>query len=79
MSTDNVLTAADDFLGDGYREVGKSRFVSQDGTKVVRMGDNDLLGKHGGGPHVNFETLKPNPAKPEKMMIDKKAHVYYED
>jgi hypothetical protein len=38
-----------------------------------------LLGKHGGGSHMNFETLVPNPSKPGKMMIDKNLHIYLED
>lgn len=50
--------------------------VSADGKRVFRMGDNDILGKHGGGPHVNFETLKPNPNKPGKMMVDQNYHVF---
>lgn len=40
------------------------------------MDDNDILGKHGGGPHVNFETLKPNPNKHRKMMVDQNYHVF---
>lgn len=40
------------------------------------MGDNDILGKHGGGPHVNFGTLKPNPNKHRKMMVDQNYHVF---
>ena len=53
-----ALELGQEFLGKGYREVGPGRYVSADGKRVFRMGDNDILGKHGGGPHVNFETLK---------------------
>lgn len=27
------------------------------------MGENDILGRHGGGTHVNFDILALNPAK----------------
>ena len=47
------------------------------------MGENEIFvfasnvnGYHGGGPHVNFETLKPNPNKPRKMMVDQNYHVF---
>ena len=70
------LELGQEFLGKGYREVGPGRYVSADGKRVFRMGDNDILGKHGGGPHVNFETLKPNPNKPGKMMVDQNYHVF---
>ena len=71
-----ALELGQEFLGKGYREVGPGRYVSADGKRVFRMGDNDILGKHGGGPHVNFETLKPNPNKPGKMMVDQIYHVF---
>ena len=71
-----ALELGQEFLGKGYREVGPRRYVSADGKRVFRMGDNDILGKHGGGPHVNFETLKPNPNKPGKMMVDQNYHVF---
>lgn len=37
------------------------------------------LGKHGGGPHMNFETMAPNPAKPGKMVVVDNKHVYLTD
>ena len=43
------------------------------------MGDDDILGKHGGGPHMNFETMAPNPAKPGKMQVIDNMHIYLED
>jgi hypothetical protein len=81
MKTDEVLDLASEFLGKGYTEPvsGSGRFVSQDGLRVFRMGDRDILGKHGGGPHVNFEYLEPNPLKPGKMQIIKDIHIYLED
>ena len=79
LSTNEALDAAIDFLGKGYKDTGNGRFVSEDGTRVVRMGNNDILGNHGGGPHMNFETMEPNPAKPGKMQIIDNKHIYLED
>lgn len=79
LKTNDALDAAEDFLGKGYKDAGNGRFISADGTKVVRMGDNDILGKHGGGPHMNFETMAPNPAKPGKMQVIDNMHIYLED
>ncbi|MEC0194509.1 polymorphic toxin-type HINT domain-containing protein, partial [Paenibacillus apiarius] len=79
MKTNDVLENAEKFLGQGYKDMGNGRFVSADGTRVVRMGDSDILGKHGGGPHMNFETLVPNPSKPGKMKVNQNLHIYLED
>ena len=54
-------------------------FVSQDGTRVFRMGKNDILGRHGGGTHVNFDILALNPAKSGKMQVIKDIHIYLGD
>ena len=43
------------------------------------MGENDILGRHGGGPHVNFEFLEPNPSKPWKMKVTIGIHIFLED
>lgn len=77
-STKEILDLSEDFLGPNYRELipGSGRFVSADGTRVVRMGVSDITGKHGGGPHVNFETLVPNPLKPGKMTVSENIHIY---
>jgi len=79
VTSNEALDLADDFLGSGYKDLGNGRYMSADGTKVVRMGDSDILGKHGGGPHMNFETLAPNPAKPGKMMVIENIHIYISD
>ena len=76
VDTSDVLTEAERYLGKGYKDMGGGRYVSADGTKAVRLGDSDILGQHGGGPHVNFEELASNPAKPGKMMVVKNVHVY---
>lgn len=79
VSTDNALDMAEKYLGTEYKDVGKGRFISKDGTRVVRMGDSDILGKHGGGPHMNFESLGPNPDKPGKMRVIENKHIYLKD
>lgn len=78
VSSSRALELGEQFLGKGYKELvrGSGRYVSADGTRIFRMGENDITGAHGGGPHVNFETLIPNPAKPLKMMVDKNYHIY---
>ena len=79
VNSSTALDMADDFLGPGYTEASPGRFVSADGLRQVRMGNSDILGLHGGGPHMNFETLSPNPLKPGKYMIDQNSHVYIYD
>lgn len=60
LSSSDALDVADSFLGQGYKEMSPSRFVSLDGMRQVRMEDSDILGLHGGGPHINFDVLSPN-------------------
>jgi hypothetical protein len=81
MSVDDALTRAEAWLGEGYTEpvAGSGRFVSADSARAVRMGDSDILGRHAGGPHFNFETLEPNPARPGRMMVGQNSHVYLTD
>ncbi|MER7951322.1 polymorphic toxin-type HINT domain-containing protein [Streptomyces sp. NPDC096079] len=80
ISTDDALGAAEKWLGPGYREPvpGSGRYVSRDGTRVARMGESDITGQHGGGPHMNFERLGPNPKKPGKPMVVENRHIYLE-
>ena len=77
-TSSNALDLGIKFLGENYSEpvFGTGRYVSADGTRVVRIGENDITGAHGGGPHVNFEILIPNPAKPGKMMVNQNLHIY---
>ncbi|GGY76758.1 hypothetical protein GCM10010327_03480 [Streptomyces nitrosporeus] len=80
IPTDDALDAAEKWLGPGYYEPvpGSGRFVSKDGTRVARMGESDITGQHGGGPHMNFERLAPNPRKPGKSMVVENRHIYLE-
>jgi RHS repeat-associated protein len=78
VSSSRALELGEQFLGKGYKELvqGSGRYVSADGTRVFRIGVSDITGAHGGGSHVNFETLIPNPAKAGKMMVDQNFHIY---
>ena len=53
------LQMAIDFLGDGYIEMSSDRYVSSDGVRQIRIANADILGLHGGGPHINFDLLSP--------------------
>jgi RHS repeat-associated protein len=76
-SIDDALDTALKFLGEGYQDMGKGRFISADGLRQVRMGDADILGLHGKGPHINFDFLGPNPAKPGSYtQLFPSIHVY---
>ena len=57
MNSSDALDLASDYLGTGYSEVSPGRFVSSDGFRQVRMKDADILGFHGGGPHINFDRI----------------------
>jgi RHS repeat-associated protein len=78
VTSSQALDYGEQFLGKGYQELvpGSGRYISADGKRVFRMGVNDITGAHGGGPHVNFETLVPNPAKPGRMMVNQNFHIY---
>jgi len=78
MPVNYALDAASEFLGNGYRDMGNGRFVSADGLRQVRMGDGDILGRHGGGPHINFEELRIN-QQTGRPVITRNIHVYLED
>ncbi|MEE1928019.1 polymorphic toxin-type HINT domain-containing protein [Streptomyces sp. TRM 70351] len=80
IPTNDALDSAEKWLGSGYKETvpGSGRYVSRDGTRVARMGESDITGQHGGGPHMNFERLAPNPKKPGKMMVVENRHIYLE-
>jgi hypothetical protein len=79
LSTDNALDVAIDFLGEGYRDVGNGRYLSADGLRQVRMADDDILGLHAGGPHMNFETRTPIPGRPGRFQVVEILHIYLVD
>ena len=81
INSSDALDLADDFLGTGYSEMSPGRFVSSDGLRQVRMTASDLatINNHAGAPHLNFETLAPNPLKPGKFMITGNSHIFIFD
>lgn len=56
MTTDDALDAAIDVLGDNPQNIADGVFRSADGTKQVRMTDQDLSDSR--GAHMNFERGK---------------------
>jgi hypothetical protein len=76
LGTGKALDAAATFLGEGYAEASPGRFLSSDGLRQVRMGESDILGLHGGGSHMNFETLAPNPARAGRNSVTQNLHIY---
>lgn len=80
LPTNKVLEIAEKFLGIGYKEAiaGSGRFVSADGKRAFRMGVNDILGKHSGGPHVNFELLIRD-LKTGRMAVENNCHIFLID
>lgn len=81
LPTSKALELGKHFLGNGYKEIvlGSGRYVSANGRRVFRMGTSDVLGHHGGGPHVNFETLIPHPSHGGKLIVDANFHIYLID
>lgn len=81
LNSSDALDLADDFLGSGYSEMSPGRFVSSDGLRQVRMTASDLAitNNHAGAPHLNFETLAPNPLKPGKFQITGNSHIFIFD
>jgi hypothetical protein len=76
MTVSEALDAAEEFLGEGYKEAEPGRFVSADGLRQFRMLDVDLDGAHDPGvPHMNFEIWKPIPFRPGRMKIQENIHI----
>lgn len=63
-----ALTAAERWLGSGYREIAPGMFRSADNSRQFRMTASDLDAKR---PHVHFESIGPNGRE-----ITESAHVY---
>jgi hypothetical protein len=78
MRANAALDKAERFLGPGYLEKESGRFVSANGRRQVRFKNSDLnpVNNHAGAPHMNFETLIPNPKKPGKLMPDPKRNIH---
>ena len=76
LSEHDALTEAEKFLGENHTQAEKGRYVSADGLRQVRMKDVDILGKHAGGRHMNFDILKPDPLRSGKFIVEKKIHIF---
>jgi len=79
LHVDDALDAASQFLGEGYIEVEAGRFVSQDGLRQVRMMNDDILGVHGGGPHMNFEVWQLRTGQPGRFVRTENIHIYFQE
>ena len=75
LPVNEALDEAVRFLGTGYKEVSAGRFISKDGLRQVRMGIDDIMGTHAGGPHINMETKIPIPGREGRYRLEK-IHIY---
>jgi hypothetical protein len=57
VDADTALGLGLRWLGNAYEEIGPGVFRSADELRQFRMTTSDLVGSHGGGPHLNFELL----------------------
>jgi hypothetical protein len=81
LTKNEVLQAGIAYVGDGYKEIDAGVFVSADNSRMFRITDSDILGKHANGPHANFEIVKPNKKWNGTItyeQIDNK-HIYFSD
>jgi RHS repeat-associated protein len=58
-TVDQALRNAENWLGEGYREISEGVYRSADDARQFRMTDNDLTDPVQ-GPHVHFEAIGPN-------------------
>ncbi|WP_231663626.1 hemagglutinin repeat-containing protein, partial [Ralstonia solanacearum] len=67
LTADEALAAGQQFLGPGYREIGKPGsgvFHSADGAREFRIDPGSLAGAHDPGvPHLHFGTKDPSTGK----------------
>jgi len=68
LTSDELLKAGEDFLGAGYKEIGKPGsgvFRSIDQTRQFRIDQGSLSGSHAlGTPHGHLEVYAPGSTKP---------------
>jgi hypothetical protein len=58
LKPDVALSAAQRWLGAGYKEIAPGVYRSADGLRQFRMTTSDLADAHGKlGPHIHFEAL----------------------
>jgi hypothetical protein len=78
MTVNEALDAGENWLGPEYREAvpGSGRFISADGKRVVRMGESDITGAHGGGATYQLCRARSEPGalRPPRRMA-KQPHL----
>ena len=78
LSADELLEAGEQFIGPGYKEIGKPGsgvFRSEDGTRQFRIDNNSLDGNHAPGvPHGHLEVYDSGATKPKTN-----NHIPFED
>jgi RHS repeat-associated protein len=72
-NTNNALTQALNYLGEGYVEIAPGVYRSADGMRQFRMTFSDLSDPNQ-GPHVHFETMAP-----DQRTITENSHVKLND
>ncbi len=72
VSADDALTMGEKWAskGGGYKEIASGVFRSKDGTRLFRITDSCITGKHGGGPHVVFEYLEEGAKNMKKIHVN---------
>lgn len=76
LTEHDALTEAEKFLGKNYKNPSKDRYVSADGKRQVRFGDDDLAGHNGRWEgHVHLEDIGINPLT-GKPMVTLNRHIF---
>ncbi len=72
-NADEILNGAENWLGNGYKEIDEGVFRSADDSRQFRMTDNDLTDPKQ-GPHTHFESVGQGGSGSVEN-----SHVYLED
>ena len=70
----DALQRGKGFLGDGYRSVGKGRYISKDGLRTMRF---DFTHHGGTRHHINLETWERAVEKGVKNKLVENIHVFW--
>ncbi len=70
LKPDEALSAAERWLGPGYRQIAPGIYRSADNLRQFRIVTSDLVGAHGTiGPHIHFEALNELGAVVENLHV----------
>jgi RHS repeat-associated protein len=72
LTEGEFLTAAQKWLGVGYKEVSPGRFISQDGLNQLRYGAHEIAGS---GNHAHFESFDIPYGKGGKIIENTKVNI----